>query len=286
MTASASNESVSDREPFSQNKIDQRRLRWVRAGLMGIAAAYLGSCFFDAGLWFGADGWINNSRVSRFLEAAELQSEARWYLSPLWWTDSLVATYALLAAGVALSIAVAAQRVPTSLTWLVWFVTVAVANRYMMLASVAEAWLSMSLFGMAIASTTKTNSWWTGFGVTWMKIQFTALGIATALSMWSEETWRVGTGAIAMTQPASQRIIDWTESPLTSTLLHDGVSLYLIAAIPTGLWMLWTGRKRFGGIALVVWAILVALLGSHFLYAAVFAANVGMFLVDRDRSER
>lgn len=271
---------------FQDMSIDIARLRWLRAAFMAITAIYLASCYTDADVLFGRDGWINTTRVGSFLETADLQSQARWYLSPLWWTDSLSVHYACLAVGIGLAIAVTSNQAPSWLTWLVWLTVVAIANRYMMLASIAESWLSMSLFGLAIASSSRSQSWWTGFGIGWLKIQFTVLGIATTLSMWSQETWRMGTGAVAMTQPASERAIDWTESGLTETLVHDAVSVYLLAAIPIGLWLVWTNRCRFGVVVLTAWALLIATLGSHFLHAALFVANACAFLISAQTQPR
>ena len=170
---------------------------------------------------------------------------------------------------------------------MLWLLLVGWANRAMMLSSLAETLLSLSWFALAIAPATSPASWltrsdaanrnasfhWTNrFAQRLLAVQITIVGLATFVSMLSGRVWWNGLGAYALAAPVEDRTIDWSRSFLAIPLGHDLLTFALVAALPLGFGLGWLSkRKRSAITVLAVWCVFVAILSSHWIYAATFA---------------
>lgn len=256
----------------------------VRGAIALLTAVYFLSALLDAPFWYASGGPQSASRVASFLVTAGLQQEARWILSPLFLSESVVLYGAYLLLGVGLSLAVAAGKGGRTAGWLLWLVFVGWANRSMLLAGLSDTLLSLALFGLAIAppapawvawrnAAPRRLHWSNGFAQRLLAVQVTLVGLATSATMLARPIWWNGLGALALAAPAEDRTIDWAGSALAQPLVHDLLTHFLVLALPAGLAMAWNRSTAAAGRAtLALWCLAVALLGSFWLYAAVFAA--------------
>ncbi|NND96902.1 MAG: hypothetical protein HKN47_06185 [Pirellulaceae bacterium] len=274
---------------------DSNQIAAIRGLLCLVTALYFASSFTDAAFWLDSGRPFSREQLSLFLNAADLNSEARWVLSPLFLIESILGShwwihYLYLLLGISLCIAVSLGRGGRLATWGLWIVLVGWANRLMFLSGVTETLLSLALFAAAIApparatrwfatsmpkadppANTETEHWANGFALRLMAVQITLFGLVTVAAMLASRVWWNGLGAYALLAPVQDRTIDWT-TWLANSTLHELTTHLLVAAIPLGLALAWSRVATKFGIALVItWCTFVALLGSHWLYAATFA---------------
>ncbi|MEM9644170.1 MAG: hypothetical protein AAF989_04170 [Planctomycetota bacterium] len=271
--------------------IDEHRLRLVRMTHVVIAGLYFISCFPDASVWFGDRGWIGGRRLAEFIDAADLGTQVRAYVSPLWLFESLNVVQLTLLWGGALSAVVIAVDFFRRDTWLrivvpaLWLTFLSVANRYLMLAGPTEALLSLSLFVIVIASLPRTGSSWVGLGVRVLSLQWTIVSAAVTLGTLRSQVWWDGTGAFALAEPTGLRAVDWTQGVLNTTWVHDTLTLMLAFALPVGAIMVWIPTTRRLGIGLaLLWSVLLAAIGSRWIDGMVMAAGAVTFTTLREPS--
>jgi len=262
----------------------------IRVLLCLITIAFFVSSWPDIEWWYGSAASLSTDQTATFLTEAGLQRESRWILSPLYLTDNEYVYRGYLAAGMVVALIVLAGRGGRTAGFLLWGLFVGWANRTLMLSSLAETLLSLSLFAVAIAPAWSPMRWfrhasrdapssddsmpgihWTNrFAERLLVTQITVVGLATFATMLAGRVWWNGLGAYALAAPVEDRTIDWSSSFLAVPLGHDLLTFGLVAALPVGLGLGWLG-KRAGIVILVSWSLVVALLGSHWLYAATFA---------------
>ena len=185
---------------------------------------------------------------------------------------------------------VAAGRGGRIACWSLWLLLVGWANRAMIISGLAETLLSLGLFASAIAP--PQSSWgflfargdrgdqidWTaGFSERLIAVQITVIGCATFVTMLAGRVWFNGIGAYALAAPVEDRTIDWTDpdSLFVNGSIHESITHLLVIALPIGFVLAWLPKtNRIGQAVLIGWCAVVALLGSHWLYAAAFAAMV------------
>ena len=93
--------------------------------------------------------------------------------------------------------------------------------------------------------------------------------------MLAGRVWFNGLGAYALAAPSPDRTIDWTNTILLHPLVHESLTHLMIVSLPIGLLMCWIERtNRLGKTILLLWCLIVALLGSLWLYAATMAVMV------------
>lgn len=257
------------------------RMARVRGGLCVLAAAYLLSCWGDLDVWYGESGIQSTSRVASFLTAAGLESDARWYLSPLFLTDSVAAQRAVLAAGVLLAGLVLAGVGGRVGCLALWGIVVSVANRSLFLAGLAETLLSWGLFAAAIAPPAAgrfrspgvdVSCWTAGLARKLIAVQASLLAVATTATMLAGSVWWNGLGSFALAAAVEDRTIDWTTGNLAEAWCHDLLTHAIVLSLPIGVVFAWRRSTAMLGLAIVsAWCLVIALLGSHWLYAATFA---------------
>jgi hypothetical protein len=121
--------------------------------------------------------------------------------------------------------------------------------------------------------------WSAGFAGRLLAMQISLFGMLTFATMVAQDVWWNGYAAYAMNAPTHDRTINLTEI-LSPTIAHELLTHALVIALPIGFWLAWKNRPstnrlgRIGTGLLVTWCILIALLGSHWLYAATFATCV------------
>ena len=277
---------------FKPTTID--RVAAIRGVLCLVTACYFAACWSDAAFWYGEGGPLSLTRVATFLEAADVQESARWILSPLFLIESLVFYRVYLVIGISLALLVAIGRGGQLACWMLWIVLVGCANRAMILSGLTESLLSLGLFATAIAPAgsslnrpglqkdsssgdwrPSSGDWRSGFSQRLVALQITLVGIATFVTMLGGRVWFNGIGAYALAAPVEDRTIDWTESLLVNPLVHESLTHLMVIALPLGLSLAWIEKtNRLGQAILCAWCLLVALLGSHWLYAITFAAMV------------
>jgi hypothetical protein len=99
--------------------------------------------------------------------------------------------------------------------------------------------------------------------------------IATATTTLGGRVWFNGLGAYALAAPSPDRTIDWTNTILLHPLVHESLTHLMVASLPIGLLLSWITRThRLGKAILLLWCLIVALLGSHWLYAMTLAIMV------------
>lgn len=260
----------------------------VRGLLCFIAALYFLSNWSDAGFWYADGGLFSPSRVATFVKTGGLENEARWIVSPLFLVDATWVYQLYLVIGSALCFVVAAGRGGRVAGWAVWLMLVGWANRATVLSGLTETLLSLGLFAVAIAppraawSKTSADSdtdlrWSAGFSQMLAATQITVVGLATFVTMLSSELWFNGLGAYSLAAPVQDRTIDWTTagSWFVQSAVYETLTHLLVIAMPVGLLLAWIPKtNRIGRGVLIGWCVIVALLGSHWLYAASFAAMV------------
>lgn len=284
-------------------------LRRVRQALCAVTAVYFAAAIGDVPTWLTGDGPATSSRLADFFRAAELTTDARWMLSPLYAWDALFAgsslaesttvyrTYLLLGIALAVGVACADQiaakmrsalvsrllegSVPVVLLW-IWFI--GWANRIVLLAGIVEPLLSISLAALAIAPIGLAGdgcsiSWRTRLATRLLAVQATLIAVATTATMIASPTWWNGTGAYAVVAPVEDRFFDVRESFFENAWIYESASLLLVVLLPLGVFLGWRPTTRRSGIVLIaVWAILVALLSANVLYAAtlgIIATTLG-----------
>lgn len=261
----------------------------IRALLCLLSGAYLISSFPlgngrlpESEMWYGPGGLNSTSQVTAFVQSAGLQDDARWYWSPLYLSDSLLIHQSFLVGGILVAALVAIGRGGRMAAFALWAVIVAVANRALYLGGIAETLLSFSLFAVAIAPPAGAwrrkfdgggpASWSAGFARKLVAVQITTFAVATTATMLAGSYWWNGLAAYALAAPAADRTIDWTDTVLAQPAVHDLVTLLLLIALPLGILAAWQpAYSRVGRGVIVCWCVAVALLGSLWLYASVFA---------------
>jgi hypothetical protein len=262
----------------------------VRGLLCLITAIYFASSWSDAPFWYSDGGPLSPTRVSTFLQTGGLEDAARWIVSPLFLTGSAWIYRLYLVIGVAACAIVAAGRGGKAACWLLWLLLVGWANRAMILSGLTETLLSLGLFAAAIAppapSWQRTPSandendefvdWRAGFSQRLMAVQITLIGLATFVTMLGGRVWFNGIGAYALAAPLEDRSIDWTTRAwFVNPMVHELLTHAMVIALPLGFALAWLHRtNRIGQSILIGWCIVVALLGSHWLYASAVATMV------------
>lgn len=284
MSESVETPSNWDRFWFAES--DGRQVSQVRCLLALITAVYFFSCWTDAAFWYTNDGPLSAVRLSTFLETADLESEASWIVSPLFLAKSLWIYHAYLVVCAVTAGVVAFGRGGRIAPWLLWLLFVGWANRTMFAGGLAETLISLGLFAAAIAPPRilfGSNSlgqedmrcWTANFAERLIGVQISLFGLATFLTMLGGRIWFNGLGAYALAAPVQDRSIDWTNSWLGLTFVHETLTHLLLFALPVGFWLTWRqSTHRIGQTILLTWCLAIALLGSHWLYAAVFATMV------------
>jgi hypothetical protein len=259
----------------------------------------------DASVWYSEAGAFSQANVANFFNTAQLHSETRWILSPLFLIESVIGSssvlhYGYLIVGIALCIASMAGRGGRWVNWALWIVFAGWANRILFLSGPTEILLSLSLFAIAIAPPAAAwgrkqtsgeendeRHWSAGLASRLLAVQITLFGLLTFATMMAQDAWWNGYAAYAMNAPTEDRTIDLTGF-LSPTIVHEVLTHFLALALPIGLWLAWKKRSsenRLAGIGivlLVTWCVLIALLGSHWLYAATFATGVFSITLNRD----
>ncbi|MFK8110906.1 MAG: hypothetical protein AB8B91_01815 [Rubripirellula sp.] len=264
---------------FWFSETDCQRISFVRMLLCVIAIGYFVSSWSDLEFWYTADGPLAASRVARFVNTADVEDAASWIVSPLFLTSSPLIYRIYLIAGVLVACCVAIGRGGRIASWALWLLFVGWANRAMFASGLTESLLSLGLFASAIAPSKPRSSnptdWTANFSERLVAVQVTVIGLATLVTMLGGRVWFNGLGSFALAAPVEDRTIDWTNSILINTIVHETLTHFLLLAIPVGLVLSWTERgNRVGQVILVSWCLFVALLGSHWLYAATFATMV------------
>ncbi|MDF1841178.1 MAG: hypothetical protein P1U77_07060 [Rubripirellula sp.] len=272
-----------DRFWFTPDSIG--RMAFVRGLLSIIAAFYFVSCWGDVGFWYADQGPLSSERVASFLQTSGLTAPARWIVSPLFLSSSVLVYRAYLIAGICLSVLSLTGRGGRAIPWLLWIFVVGWANRAMLLSSLTESALSLGLFATAIAPpgpiTAKSlaadrKHWTAGFASRVMGAQVTLLAGATCVTMLAGRVWFNGMGAYALAAPTQNRTIDWTRfAAFRNPLVYESITHLLIFMLPLGLMLAWLPKtNRTGQIILVLWFAAIGALGSHWLYAATMATMV------------
>lgn len=255
----------------------------LRGALCVITALYFISAWADAAFWYAEGGPFSPINTSRFWQTANLQDEASWNLSPLFLTASPWVYQAYLVVGMVLSVIVFAGRGGRVAAFALWLFVVGWANRAMILSGLAETMLSLGLFAAAIAPASpawaKAGSppmchWTTRLANRLTAVQITVVGLLTTATMLGGRIWFNGLGAYALAAPKEDRTIDWTgdESWLLEPFVHETLTHLIVVALPLGLCLAWNRRTSTIGKAIVVgWCVVIASLGSLWLYAATFA---------------
>ena len=253
------------------------RLDVTRVALCVAALIFFGSSFGDADYWYSAGAPQSASNLSAFLQTSGLAADSAWTLSPLFLTESSLVFYAFLAFGMLLSVAVAVGRGGVIAGVTLWVCVVALGNRALLLWGVSESLLSLGLFGLMFRCGHDPVPWLQSLSARLIAVQATVVAIATSLAMFSRDVWWNGLGAFALASPVEDRTIDWTagQSLLAIETVHDCVTHAIAFGLPIGLLLAWNRRTSLiGKSILMLWCLVVALLGSHWLYGIVFAATV------------
>ena len=259
----------------------------ARGLLCLITAVYFASSWSDVPFWYSDGGPLSSKRVATFVQTADLEDAARWIVSPLFLTGAVWIYRLYLVIGVAACAIVAAGRGGRIACWMLWLFLVGWANRAMIVSGLAETLLSLGLFASAIAPPAscwrrKGNAddepvhWLAGFSQRLMAAQITLIGVATFVTMLGGRVWFNGIGAYALAAPVEDRSIDWTtQAWFVNPLVHETLTHAMVIALPLGFVLAWLRRtNRIGQAILIGWCILVAMLGSHWLYASAVATMV------------
>ena len=292
---------------FSPSRPSQ--LTWIRRGLCAVTAVYFASAIADVDTWYVRGAPSSSTNLATFFRTAELTSDARWMVSPLFIWDSVFATSALgesalvyrgyLLLGILLASLVGfsdrlgrfelpgwcARLVRGSwLPALLWIWFVGWANRVVLLAGVVEPVLSVSLAAIAIAPSASAGS---GTqqpeGVSWratlsrrlLAVQATLISILTTATMLASPTWWNGTGAYALVAPEEDRLFSATDTAFRTPLIYESTTALIVCLLPIGIVLAWRTGTRKWGIGLVVgWCGLVGFLSANLLYAATLGIIV------------
>ena len=288
-------------------------LGFVRRALCVVTAIYFASALGDIETWFQRGAPASSANLATFFRTAELTSDARWMVSPLFvwdalfagsvWGESAIVYRGYLLLGILLALLVAVSdrmdrvnlpsRVskllgscwPSVLLW-IWFV--GWANRIVLVAGIVEPVLSVSLAALAIApiahrmtgqSGPESLSWRTTLSRRLLAVQASLIGILTTATMLASPTWWNGMGAYALIAPVEDRLFDVRGSFFESPLVYELTTALIVCALPVGIAFAWQPPWRRIGIGLILaWCFLVALLSANVLYAVtlgIIASTIG-----------
>ena len=269
----------------------------IRGSLAMITLIYFLSAWSDADFWYAEGGPLSASNVSEFLTTGGLEAAGSWIVSPLFLTESVRLYQLYLVCGIATALAVLFGRGGRWVGFLLWCLVVGWANRAMLLSGLAETLLSLSLFAAAISPAGSAwtafsakrqanrnrsdepvvSHWTAGFSERLLATQITVIGFATWVAMLGGRVWFNGLGAYALAAPVEDRTIDWTgpDSILVQVSVHEAVTHLMMIALPLGLLLAWLPKSsQVGKLILVGWCLAIGMLGSHWLYAMIFAVLV------------
>jgi hypothetical protein len=283
-----------------------RSLRFVRSALCVVTAVYFLSAWGDVETWFQRGAPASSSNLATFFRTAELTSDARWMVSPLFMWDALFASSSLgqsafvyrlyLLVGILLAVAVGVSdqgdrlKVPRFLDrllgscWpsvLLWAWFVGWANRIVLLAGIVEPLLSVSLAALAIApigrhadgtATIGPFSWRTTLAKRLLAVQMSLIAMMTTATMLASSVWWNGTGAYALVAPTEDRWFDVRGSIFETPWVYELTTTWIVCTLPIGILLAWRSSTRPIGLGLIlVWCCLVALLSENVLFAVTLA---------------
>lgn len=263
----------------------------IRGILVVLVILFFISSWADVSFWYVDGGPFSGERVASFLKTGDLQSVGKWIVSPLFLANAAWVYHAYLLIGIIVGALVIVGRGGRYAAFGLWLLLVGWANRSMVLSGLSESLLSLGLFAAAIAPpqaavpafarlggrVTGGKEWSARFSQRLIATQITVVGLATFVTMLAGRVWFNGIGAYALAAPVQDRTIDWTSenSPLLSGMVHESLTHLMVIALPLGFAMAWNVKtNRIGQGVLVMWCLTVAMLGSHWLYAATFATMV------------
>ncbi len=270
-----------------------RPIARVRGVLCLLAAAYFVSAAADAEFWYAKDRTFSPDNTARFWQIAGLEAEASWSVSPLFLTDRVWIYHAYLVVGIVVALTVLSGRGGRAAAWFLWLLFVGWANRAMILSGLAETMISLGLFAAAIAPPAplwckdqEQRHWTAQLATRLIAVQVTLIGALTFVTMLGDRIWFSGVGAYALAAPAEDRTINWmaADSWLQSPMIHESLTHLLVIALPLGLVLAWrtspnrtsardlSKTNHVGQAIVLAWCLVVALLGSMWLYMAAFAA--------------
>ncbi|TWU02799.1 hypothetical protein [Stieleria varia] len=272
------------------------RLTLARTALCVVAAAYFVSSMTDLSYWFVDGRPAAAGNLAMFVRASGLDAETRWMLSPLYLIDALIGCkawvyYTYLLAGVALSGVVIFGKGGRVAQWILWGVLVGWANRIVMLSGLVETLLSLGLFATAIGPPTsivgllsvgasrsgdpgsdppqQPADWTVGFATRLLAVQFTLIAVLTTATMLASNIWWNGIGAYALAAPVQDRYLQITGGWFEREFVYEACTHVLVCLLPLGVALAWWRERYYlGKIFIGVWCLMVAFLGSHWLYAA------------------
>ena len=261
----------------------------VRIGLSLIAAWYFASHWIDAGKWFCEGGMLETKRLGEFLDAGDLGDAAKWRLSPLYLTSSMIVLRAYLLCGIALSVAavmIRGSRLPAVLLW-VWCIWL--ANRSLLIAGPEELALCFGLAyltipkPMDIANPSDRGHWTEALTRRLLQVHSVMLLALTGLTMLSSKVWWDGTGSISIAAPIGRRVFDLTNL-LTSPWVHESISHGIVFVAIAASILIWIPATRFAAyLSLMIWCVVLALLSSQFMYLATVAILLQCFRPEKRR---
>lgn len=288
----------------------------VRTLLCITVSLYFLSAVPDVSTWYASGAPASSSNIASFFRTAELESDARWMVSPLYVWDALFSGSSLaesavvyrlyLLLGVTLCVFTAfsfqlAGRLkessllqkfclsswPSALVW-IWFV--GWANRTVLLAGIFEPVASVSLAAMTIAPVDPACHWRHTFAKRLISLQTTMILLIASATMLASPMWWNGTGAYGLIAPAEDRLIALggtpTESLIASLMqnpwVYESLTLLIVVGLPVGCFLAWQRDWRKAGRGIIwCWCLAVALLGAHILYGLTIATLVLTFGADK-----
>ncbi|MCO8121470.1 hypothetical protein NHH03_06960 [Stieleria sp. TO1_6] len=287
------------------------RLDFVRQALGIVTAIYFIASWSDVSTWYQQGAPASSSNLATFFRTAELTSDARWMVSPLFvwdsifagsrWSESALIYRLYLVIGVVLAVLTVFPKqlqqlglparlsgllggfLPSLLLW-VWFV--GWANRIVLLAGIVEPLLSVSLAALAIApcclnrvDAGQRSSWTATLSRRLLAVQATLIGGLTSATMIASPTWWNGMGAYALVAPTQDRLFDVRGTFFETPWVYELTTFLLVCALPLGLILAWQTNFRRLGIGLILaWCVLIGLLSANVLYAAtlgIIATTLG-----------
>ena len=268
-----------------------RSVAWTNALLYLITLLYFADCLLDCTTWFANARPFSGANSANFLRSAGLEAEATWVLSPLFWLERYLGSpgwlfQSYLVVAILACVGSAFGVLGRMGGWITWLLFVGWANRVLFLGGLAEPLLSLGLLGAAVSgpvnainlfsadgrdSLKSSKSWTYGLASRLHAIHVTLFLICVVISMCGHDVWLHGAGASAFASPSANRLVD-ISSALEVDVIDRAVSYSLVLLPPVGLLCAAIGFKRWGMRLLLTWAVMVAVLGSMFLFAATCAA--------------
>ena len=268
------------------------QLQAIRRGLCVVTAIYFAAALPDVDTWFVQGAPASSSNLATFFRTAELTSDARWMVSPLFVWDSVFAGSALgesglvyrayLVVGIILAVMVAfADRLSTQnmpgwasrllqTSWpmvVLWVWLVGWANRVVLLAGITEPLLSVSLAALAIApigsvarkdgdhdslQAMQSGTWRATLARRLLAAQATLIAIMTTASMLASTAWWNGTGAYALVAPQEDRLISVVGTVFERPVFFEMLTMLIVCTLPIGIVLAWRDGTRRLGVALVI----------------------------------